>query len=100
MHRTSFTKIAKPKTASPTLKVIKINIILTIEILLITTLIIKILSMENISKIKSIEIKWFFLFANLIISIRAHKIKATSLLKNTNLKEIRTLLVEKKNNFL
>lgn len=54
--------MANPNTASPTLKVIKINIIVDTPLRLIKILLIKSLVKESISKIKSIEIKLFLFF--------------------------------------
>lgn len=69
----SFTKIANPKTASPTLKVIKINSSeREFEDLNIIVIIIILLN-ESISKTKRREIKWFFLFVIIKIKIAIHK---------------------------
>ena len=53
--------MARPNTASPTLKVIKINIILIEFTCWDKILTMKILLKESISKINRIVIKWFLL---------------------------------------
>ncbi len=74
------TKIAKPNTASPTLRVIKTNIIIEEFASWEINLTIKILLKENISKINNKEIKWFLFF---IIKINKIKIqKTTKLVKD------------------
>lgn len=69
----SFTRMASPNTASPTLRVIKININESEFDDSSITVIIIILLRESISKTKRREIKWFFLFVRIPIKIVIHK---------------------------
>jgi len=68
-HRINFTKIASPNTASPTLRVIKINIkdreLVPPNIKVISIIVLR----DNISNTRRREIKWFFLFVKITIKM-------------------------------